>query len=81
MSTFSGKLRKCDSFGAGYSFNYKGEDTFGTLGGGIATICLSIGILTYMCIRTIGMVCYEDPEISSYVIMENRSHMTEPYSM
>ena len=81
MSIFSDKLRKYDKFGASFSLNYQGSDTFLTLGGGVASICLKILILTYLCIQTIALVDYKDPDISSYIIMEDRGDMTEPYNM
>ena len=81
MSAFSDRVRKFDNFGARFSLSYQGEDTFSTFGGGTATICLKVMILTYLCIRTIALVDYRDPEISSYVIMEDRSDMTESYNL
>ena len=81
MSSLAGKVRKCDSFGASFKLSYQGEDTFVTLGGGIASICLRILVLTYFCIRTIDLIGYKDPDISSYVIMADREAMKEPYNL
>ena len=81
MSALAEKVRRCDNFGARFSFSYKGAGTFGTLVGGVSSICLRILILTFMIVRTIDLVSYNDPDISSYVIMEDRSRMQNHYNM
>ena len=81
MTTLTNKVRKCDNFGANFNLSYQGENTFGTLGGGIASICLRLLILTYLCIRTIDLVMFKDPDISSYTVMADRNQMEGPYNI
>ena len=75
------RARDCDKFGAGVHLTYEGKSQIGTLGGGMVTICLSILILTYLCMRTVAITRYADPAISSFIIYEDRSKMDKPINL
>ena len=77
----SKKFRGCDKFGAQVHLNYKGQTESGTVGGGIATVCLSTLILAYFCIRMLDVTTFADPVISSYTIMEDRNKMEAPINL
>ena len=62
------KLRACDGFGSPFSLKHSGETSFKTLGGGIATLSLRLIALTFLCMRLIAVVSYEDPLITLYDI-------------
>ena len=78
---FSNKIRNLDNFGTKFNLSYKGETTYKTLGGGMVTVCFRVLILTYFCIRMADLLSYKDPEISSFVIKEDRSKMVKPYKI
>ena len=74
------RLRGCDQFGTTAQLNFAGESSFGTVGGGAASLCLQTLLLAFFAIRIITVVDFEDPALSSYSIQVNRSSMTSPYS-
>lgn len=47
MASFIDFITARDFFGKPISITYKGDDNFRTLRGGIVSICVMIGILTY----------------------------------
>ena len=69
------KLRGCDQFGAPITLKLQGEDSFKTLGGGIASMCLRILVFSYLCMQLIVLIGYKDPTISGYKIMKERDEM------
>ena len=75
------RLRGCDSFGAPISLNFNGESSFNTAGGGIASLCLKVLILTYLTMQTLKVYNFDDPQISSFQIVEDRTNMEEPMSL
>ena len=72
------KIRSNDSFSAQIRLTHGGKDSFGTLCGGIASISLQIIILTYFCMRLLSVVNFEELQLSSYTIMEDRNLMDMP---
>ena len=67
------QVRDFDNFGAPVSLNFSGRTTFGTQGGGIASLCLFALTLGYLVIQVMALISYKDPVISSYEILEKRS--------
>ena len=74
-------LRKRDVYGAPVSLNYKGKRSFQTIGGAEATILLRILILIYFCKQLIQVIDYDDPQISSYEVFEDRGDMENPLAL
>ena len=75
------RFRSCDKFGSAIQLNHAGETKFGTMSGGIVSICVYILILTFFGIRSMTVVNYEDPTLSSFTVMEDRSKMLSPISL
>ena len=75
------RARDCDKFGAGVHLTYLGKSQIGTLGGGMVSICLSILILNYFCMRTIAVTQHADPAISYSIMYEDRGKMEEPINL
>ena len=50
----------------------------GTLGGGVVSVGLSGLILAYFCIRMLAVTTYQDPNITNYTVLEDRSKLDEP---
>lgn len=70
-------MRRCDKFGAPVQLNYAGQTTSGTLGGGLVSVCLKTLILAFFCMRLVALTGFQDPAISSHIVMEDRSKMQE----
>ena len=75
------KVRECDKFGAQVHLMHKGESHSGSLCGGVVSLCLVILTFTYFCIGMAGVAQYADPNISSYIIFEDRNKMDEPINL
>ena len=74
------RVRGCDQFGAPISLNFDGKTSYNTLGGGIASLCLRALILSYLAMQLLAVFNYDDPTISSFTIIEDRTQMKEPMS-
>lgn len=72
------RVRACDKFGTSPTLKFDKADSYQTLGGGLASLCLKIIILVYFINQLIEVVTYADPQISSYMISEDRNKMEEP---
>ena len=72
------RVRACDKFGASPNLKFDKEDSYQTLGGGLASLCLKVLILVYFVNQLIEVVSYADPQISSFMISEDRNKMKEP---
>ena len=72
------RVRACDKFGTSPTLKFDKADRYQTLGGGLASLCLKILILVYFINQLIEVVTYADPQISSYMISEDRNKMEEP---
>ena len=77
MFKFSKYLTSLDSFGEPVTLNYKGSSTFKTGVGAFFTIALSAFILTYGLFSLIGVLQYEDPQISQYTIFKIRNEQEQ----
>ena len=75
------KLRGCDVNGATVDLNFKGDTEHKTLCGGIASIILKALILGFFCMQSIAVWNYNDPIISSYQVLEDRTLMEEPINL
>ena len=75
------KIRSNDSFSAQVRLTHGEKDNYGTLCGGVASIGLKILILAYFCLRLHSVVSFEDPTLSSYTIMEDRTLSDESYNL
>ena len=73
------KVRGCDQFGATVNLNFKGETEYKTLCGGCFSLALRVLILAFFCMQLAAVIQYDDPNILSYQVMEDRSQMDEPY--
>ena len=73
----SRRVRQCDKFGAAVQLSFQGEAKSGTLGGGTVSVCLGGLILAYFCMRMLAVVNYQDPAVTNYFILEDRS-LQEP---
>ena len=74
-------VRNKDIFGSPVKFNLGGSTEFKTIGGGIASTCLRLTIFAYFCMQMVAVVNYEDPKISSYVVLEERGHMEQQINL
>ena len=74
-------MRGCDQFGANIGLNYAGETKFGTLGGGIASFLIYTIALIVLGKQIVALVEYQDPALSSYTVMEDRSKMKEALNL
>ena len=72
------RVRNCDKFSTNVKLTYEGETDYGTLCGGVVSLIVRILIMTYFIIRTIDVIEFNDPAISSFTIIEDRSEMEEP---
>ena len=52
-----------------------GKSHSGTIGGGVISLCLGGLILAYLSMRTIAVNQHKDPDISSYIVYEDRQKM------
>lgn len=59
------RIRHCDKFGAPVLLNFKGRDSFGTLGGGVASVLIYALILVFFLKQIIQLINHEDPMLSS----------------
>ena len=75
------KIRSCDKFGASVHLLHEGETERGTLGGGVASVCLSSLILAYFCMRAIDIASFKDPSIVNFSKQEDRSKMNSPINL
>ena len=75
------KVRGCDVNGATVNLNFKGDTEHQTLFGGLASMLLKALILGFFCMQTIAVWQYNDPTISSYQVLEDRSLMEEPLNL
>lgn len=60
-----------DIFNTAVSLNYKGETRYGTSGGGCISIFLKLLALVFFCRQLLQVLTFEDPNISTYKILEN----------
>ena len=65
-------LRGCDIFGVPISLKLSGSSSYDTIGGGLASFCLKVLIIAYFCLQTIHVFSYEDPQISSFSVLDSR---------
>ena len=70
-------LRSFDASGARLGLNFKGESDFKTTCGGFLTLCLQILSLAYFAMRLIVVIEYDDANIGSYEVFEDRGKMSE----
>ncbi len=73
MKSILSYIVSVDSFGEPISVNYKGDSSYKTLIGALATIVLKTFVLVYASIQLIGLFEYADPDITQYVIYEPRT--------
>ncbi len=66
-----------DVFGEPITINYKGEATFKTCLGALATIGLKIFVLVFAVTQLLALTHYKDPDITQYVVYEPRNDDTE----
>ena len=69
-------LHSFDNFGATVSLNFKKQESYRTSAGGLASIFLRVVVLIFFIMQLIAVVEHEDPTITSYEILEDRSKMT-----
>ena len=72
-----GAIRSLDMFGDPVGLQMAGKSTFPTIGGGLATAVLKLFSLSFFCKQLIALVNYEDPQINSFTVLDNRESMTE----
>ena len=77
MSTLCKSLRRLDAFGAPVNLNYNGDASFQTIPGSIASLFLFCVLIFYLCLQTLSLLNYEDPQIVNYTIKEDRNLMEE----
>ena len=70
-------IRGFDASGARLGLNFKGESEFKTTCGGFLTLCLQILSLAYFAMRLIVVIEYDDANIGSYEVFEDRGKMFE----
>ena len=74
-------VRGLDRFGSGVSFNIAGESHKKTLGGGLVSLFISVLVLWFFVKQLSEVVQTQDPQISSYMIAEDRLQMEEPLDL
>lgn len=74
-------IRKCDMFGVPISLKLRGESHFATTCGGSISIALKCFLLSFFCMQLVSLVTYNDPQISSFTILDSRHSMTSPVTM
>ena len=78
---FVKKIRNCDLFGQPIELRLQGENSYKTLAGGCISILVKLGIISFFMMQLIAVISYQDPQISSFKIFENRSEMGEPINL
>ena len=81
MKVFGDRIRSYDSFSARINFTHESKDSYGTMCGGTASICLRALTLAFFIMRLVTLAEFDDSSISSFTIMEDRSVMENPISM
>ena len=69
------RVRSLDQFGTPISLHHEEQTKFKTFGGGLCSMCLKSVLLGFLCLKILAVVNFEDPNISSYSIQEDRSTM------
>ena len=75
------RFRNLDAFGAHIRLNYRGKAQYKTLGGACASFLFTILIFFYFVTLLRQVINQDDPQISSYQILEDRSTMTESLNL
>ena len=73
MKSVRNYLVSLDSFGEPISVNYKGETSFKTCLGALATIALKTFVLIYASVMLLELAEYKDPDITQYTVYEPRT--------
>lgn len=64
--------RSFDTFGNSIQINYQGNESFQTLGGGLFSLVLRLGMTAFLVAKVVEVYNYEEPQITSYTIYESR---------
>ena len=68
-------------FGTPVGLNYKGNQAYGTVVGGCTTMLLQLLIVIFLIKQSMSVYEYNEPTISAFEIMEDRSTMEEPLNL
>ena len=72
MQSVRNHIVSLDSFGEPISVNYKGDTSYKTCLGALATIALKTFLLIFASVKLLELAEYKNPEISQYVTYEPR---------
>ena len=75
------RIRNLDKFGASVHLMHRGKSESGTISGGVLSLCLGGLILAYLCMRTIALTKFKDPDLSSYTVYDDRKNMDAPINL
>ena len=73
MSGLSDKLSACDRSGAKLKIQVNGRDSHGNCCGGLCSLTAYFLTLSFLAMQLHRVLNYDDPTISSYVVMEDRA--------
>ena len=68
-------IRGCDIFGAPIGLNRAGSSSYPTTGGGLASVALKIFIFSFLCMRLVDVVAYNDFQINTFTVLDSRESM------
>ena len=77
MASFLKYFISTDAYGEPVQVKYKGDTSYKTELGAFITLAVRILILTFIAIGVIGLVGYEDPQITQYKVYNKRSEGPE----
>ena len=75
------ELRKCDMLGAPITLKSGGISSYASTGGGLASIVIKIFILAFFCMQLVAVLGYNDPQITSFTVLDSRESMTSPVTL
>ena len=74
-------IRGLDGFGIPIRLRLKGDSEYKTACGGLISILMRALVTFYFCIKLLSVVNYDDAQIISYKVLDNRRDMTEPIKL
>ena len=76
-----GFIKGMDLFGGSIGVNYKGEDTYKTIAGGILTFLATVLVLFYAVVQAEQLITRSSPQISVTHQFEDYATSTEAYNL
>ena len=73
-------IRGKDAFGTGVSLNFKGEDTFNTIPGGLMSVIMMLFVYSYCIMKFKEMILVETWSLTQQTILNDKSEIVANYT-